>query len=319
MAPKNNKPTTPKQPAAKAAPADQPKVNPASLSTEQFYSGEQERQAAIADVTRLRREFDTTTTKGAAAFAKDPAAQAALARLDKAKSAVGMRTSAQDLAALNRIATSDTATMKKDAQGRMTAAPTRAERNVTKELNRPSRQYFRQSYESQLNDPTRVPLVKPRTQAPDGTIVDKPTKEVIEENKRYGWDFSNARYGWVLGGEPGEERWLVGLIGGKRIAPTTNITTLDLARDQWMSDTETLGEVTNKYIPSITKGKGWQQGIGGVTPTGSEVTLDELARVIPEIKFSEFQEIIYQLTLERDTDITVDDILGKYNEMYGEG
>ena len=64
---------------------------------------EAERKAALDEVTRLRREFDTTTSKGAKEFAASPEAQDALARLDAAKSAVGLRTSAEDLALLNKL------------------------------------------------------------------------------------------------------------------------------------------------------------------------------------------------------------------------
>jgi Skp family chaperone for outer membrane proteins len=269
------------------------------------YSTEPERRAALEEVTALRRQFDTTTGKGAAAFAKDPAAQAALARLDAAKSAAGMRTAAQDLAALNRIDTQFT------AQGK-------TQEEVTQRLNVKPEQYFKKVYAT-VNDITRVPPIEPRLKTSDGKLTNKVPQEVIEENKRYGWDYSNARLGWVLTGSEGEQKWAIGLIGGQRIAPKTSITTLELAKDQWMSDTETLGEVTSKYIPNLTRNQGWQQGVGGVTPTGSQVTLDELAQAIPEIKYSQFQEIIYQLTLEKDEDITIEDILDKYDKMFGKG
>jgi len=61
------------------------------------------RQAAVAEVTRLREKFDTRTTAGARAFAADAEAQAAMAALDAAKSAVGLRTAAEDLALLNKL------------------------------------------------------------------------------------------------------------------------------------------------------------------------------------------------------------------------
>jgi hypothetical protein len=61
------------------------------------------RQAAVAEVNRLREKFDTRTAAGARAFAADAEAQAAVAALDAAKSAVGMRTAAEDLALLNKL------------------------------------------------------------------------------------------------------------------------------------------------------------------------------------------------------------------------
>ena len=104
-----------------------------------IYSTEPERQAALAEVTKLRRQFDTTTAKGAAAFAKSKEAQDALKRLDASKTAAGMRTSKQDLAALNKYATSNVATAD------MTPAQRKEERVG---LNQPSRQYFAQVQEA---------------------------------------------------------------------------------------------------------------------------------------------------------------------------
>ena len=275
------------------------------------YSTEPERRAAVDELTALRRELKTETAAGAKTAKSDPRFIAAQARLDAAKSAGGMRTSAEDLAALNKIATRDISTAD------MTPAQKRAERQA---LNQPSRQYFKQVRET-INDITRPPAFAPRIKAPDGSVTNKISQFIIDENKKYNWDYSEGRLVWALVGEPGKEKWGVGLMGGKKIAPTVNIVTQELARDQWMSDTETLGEVTQKYIPSITNNRGWGDSvkINQLTPGGSAVTLDELAEAIPEIKFTQFQEVIYQLTLEKDTDITIEDILDKYNEMYGEG
>jgi hypothetical protein len=61
------------------------------------------RQAAVAEVTRLREKFNTRTAAGARAFAADAEAQAAVAALDAAKSATGLRTAAEDLALLNKL------------------------------------------------------------------------------------------------------------------------------------------------------------------------------------------------------------------------
>ena len=177
------------------------------------YQTEPERRAAIDEVTRLRRKFDTTTAKGAKAFAADPEAQAALARLDAAKKAAGMRTSAEDLAALNKIATSDTATMKKDEQGRMTAAPTKAERAVTKELNQPSKQYFKE-VKSALTNPEQRPTWEIR-----GTVL---TPEWTQELTSKGFDISEAQNEWVLVDDPKSpsgKRWGRTIVGIKAPAP----------------------------------------------------------------------------------------------------
>jgi len=61
------------------------------------------RQAAVAEVTRLREKFNTRTAAGARAFAADAEAQAAVAALDAAKTGVGLRTAAEDLALLNKL------------------------------------------------------------------------------------------------------------------------------------------------------------------------------------------------------------------------
>lgn len=262
------------------------------------YSTEPERKAALAEVTALRRQFDTTTAKGAAAFAKSPEAQAALARLDAAKSASGMRTSAQDLAALNKIATSNTATMKKQ-DGKMTAAPTKAERNVTKQLNAPSRQYFKQVQQAYKN-PDKVP-----TWRPDKTV----TPEMLEEYAKGGTDASKARWDWVWTENPKTKkgRWAVGLVGLIKQKPTdmNNADALDI----FYSDSAPIGQA--RQIPLIKR--------PAYNGAWNSISLDELEEALPEITFSQLQELYYQLTLERDTDITIEDILDKYDETYGEG
>jgi hypothetical protein len=263
--------------------------------TESFnWSVEAERKAALEQVTALRRQFDTTTAKGAKAFAVNKEAQAALARLDAAKSAAGMRTSAQDLAALNKTATSDTATMKKNAEGRMTAAPTKAERAVTKELNAPSKQYFKQVNQA-YNNPDVVPGVKVPKQV---------TPDLIQEYAQYNTDASKARFDWVWvpDAREGKGRWGMGLVGLVRKKPA------DLANasqdDIWYSD--------SAPIAQARKGSSWNS-------TFNNISLDELEEALPNITFSEFQELYYRLTLERNTDITIEDILDKYDEMFGEG
>lgn len=272
------------------------------------YSTEPERRAALEELTALRRELKTETAAGARAAKSDPRFIAAQQRLDAAKSAAGMRTSAQDLAALNRIATRNVSTAD------MTPAQRKTERQA---LNQPSRQYFKQVTQAQeagLTDPTKVPFWKPKVLDP---VTGKPTGKIpqqwIEENKKYGNDYTNGRLDWMLvEPEPGQFKWAVGLVGHRRLKPTTNVTTIELAKDQWMSGAESLGEVTQKYVPSITGNRGWRTGVSGVS-------LDELAQALPEIDWMQFQEIIYRLTLEKNNDITIEDVLDKYDEMYGEG
>jgi hypothetical protein len=277
------------------------------------YNAEPERQAALAEVTKLRRKFDTTTAKGAKAFAKDPEAQAALARLDAAKSAAGMRTSKQDLAALNRIATSDTATMKKDGQGRMTAAPTKAERAVTKDLNAPSKQYFKQVQQAYKN-PDVVPTWSTRKQI---------TPEQIAEASNYNVNLNNARYDWVWYENPntGKGRWALGIIGALENPPKE---TLDPDKRTyigglWRSDSSTVKEINDLWKSSVTQGGA--PYIENTSPTGGGNTIDfnELEQALPKLKYSQFQEIIYRLSLERDEDITIEDILDKYDDLYGGG
>jgi uncharacterized protein YdbL (DUF1318 family) len=263
------------------------------------YSTEPERKAALAEVTALRRQFDTTTAKGAKAFAASKEAQDALKRLDAAKSAAGMRTSAEDLAALNRVATGSTGTTVKTADGRFTAKnQTKEEQAVTKQLNQPSRQYFKQVTQAQresLTDESKVPFWKSNNQV---------TPEMIQEYAQSGADASKARFDWVWTKDPesGKGRWNVGLIGVVQQKPA------DLAKadqlDIFYSDSAPLAQAR--------KGSSWNA-------TFNNISLDELEEALPNITFSEFQELYYRLTLERNTDITIEDILDKYDEMFGEG
>lgn len=253
------------------------------------YSTEPERQAALKELTALRRELKTETAAGAKAAAKDPRFIAAKERLDAAKSAAGMRTSAEDLAALNKIDTQLTAKGKTPEQ-------------ITARLNKPSTQYFKQVAET-VKDPTRIPPFKPRNQI---------TPEMIAEANKYGYDYSKARMDWVLvEPEPGKKQWAVGVVGALKKKPTGPIIDANTAQDYWMSDAVSLGEASKAIGDSPTK-NAWSRTFDGIN-------LSELSQAIPEIKFSEFQEVIYQLTLERDTDITIEDILDKYDDMYGEG
>jgi len=253
------------------------------------YSTEAERRAALAEVTALRRQFDTTTAKGAAAFAKDSAAQAALARLDAAKSAAGMRTAAQDLAALNKVAASDPTSAK-------------ADRAITKELNQPSKQYFKEVQQAYKN-PDVVPNWKPSK-----TI----TPDILQRFDESGYDASKARYDWVLiEDNKGRPRWAMGVIGALR-KPPAQIANPSDAIQYWMSDGVSVGEMVNSIIPQVSGGKTWNSSF-------QNIDFNQLAEAIPEMRYSQFQEIMYQLSLAKDDDITIEDILDKYDEMYGKG
>jgi hypothetical protein len=283
------------------------------------YSTEPERRAALEELTKLRRELKTETSAGAKAAAKDPRFIAAKERLDTAKSAAGMRTSAEDLAALNRTATSDTATMKKDAQGRMTSAPTKSERAVTKELNAPSKGYFKQVQESYSN-PDQIPTWKPNK-----TL----TSDIISEANAKGFDFSKARYDWIwTESEPnfgdrvkGKGQWAIGLIGTKMLPPEKPFQAgvddaSEYALKAYASDSINAREWLNfveQNRQSLGKGKSF------TNPFGVNIQPTEIVKALPDIKYSEIQEIVYRLTLEKDNDITIQDILNKYKELYGEG
>ena len=262
------------------------------------YDAEAERRAALAEVTALRRELKTETAKGAKAAASDPRFIAAQQRLDAAKSAAGMRTAAEDLAALNKIATADTGTSVKTAPGTFTAKnQTAEERAVTKDLNAPSRNYFKKVQQAYKN-PDVVPTWNPGKEL---------TADVVQEYAQYGTDLSKARYDWVWREDPKTNNgsWAVGLVGALKAKPTDmeKATPLDI----FYSDSAPLAEARQiKNQPS------WNA-------TFQNISLDELEQALPGITFSEFQEIYYQLTLERDTDITIEDILDKYDDMFGEG
>lgn len=254
------------------------------------YKTEAERRAALEEVTRLRREFDTTTAKGAKAFAASKEAQAAMKRLDEAKSAAGMRTRAEDLAALNKFATSD----------KPTSAQTPTQRKEVREaLNQPSRQYFNQVKEAYKN-PDVVPTWKTPKQV---------TPDLIQEYAGYGADASKARFDWVWTENPetGKGRWGMGLIGLLQPKPTdiTQANKLDI----FYSDSAPIGQARKiTAVPSAAYNASW-----------NNVNLDELEEAIPEMTFSQLQEVYYRLTLEKDVDITIEDILDKYDELYGKG
>lgn len=291
------------------------------------YSTEPERVKALEELTALRRELKTETASGARAAAKDPRFIAAKERLDAAKKAAGMRTSAQDLAALNRL-----------SAGKKTA------KQVTEVLNARTMQYGAQLQEAYKN-PDKVPTWSGRTR-----FGRKFTPEDIQFARQYDLDLRNARLDWVWyepkddAGNPieGEASWRLGVIGAKTIPKDRSgyLSDADYATDLFAGDRINLGEWAKTgmgaRVPAMvqfTKGKPTEreqylldQAKGqfytaynpfrGMLDTQKIV---ELTQALPELKYTEIQEILYRLTLEKDTDITIEDILDKHDELYGEG
>lgn len=292
-----------------------------------IYTTEPERRKAIQELTALRRELKTETAAGAAAAAKDPRFIAAKERLDKAKSAAGLRTSAQDLELLNRIDTG-----KKSGEA------------VTSRLNTQFNRYYEQAAAAYKN-PEKVPTWTPG----EFTI----TKEDIDYGKLYDKDLSNARWDWVWYvprtelGEPGEPGWRLTIIGSKTIPKdrSDHLDDDDYVTDLFGADRITLGEWARQggktgSAPELvhwTKGKASERQemylgafrnrfyknyfpFGESLPIAKqEEIVQELVEALPNIKYSELEEVIYRLTLEKDNDITADDVLNKYNELFGEG
>lgn len=281
MAPKNNKPAAKPATVAKAA---QPKVDPTTLSTTEIYSGEQERQAAIADVTRLRREFDTTTAKGAAAFAKSPEAQAALARLDKAKSAVGMRTSAQDLQALNTV----------QGQGQ------------TKALNQPSQQYFQSVY-------SRGEM-KPLWEAPPASF----KKETVDQWLDKGYDIKDSYFTWTW--DKKSNQWKVQALGSKYVGPIGDFETAPLDSKPtinmrlWQAGKIDLsGWLKN----DSTYGTGTSSGI--MNQLGQVNGLDEIVKKYPNLTYKEFIATMYEGLFGKGGVLKPDEFIEIYEQIFGAG
>jgi hypothetical protein len=256
------------------------------------YSTEAERRAAIEEVTRLRREFDTTTAKGAKAFAADPEAQAALARLDAAKSAAGMRTAAEDLAFINKVDTGQ-----------------KTDKQVTKALNQPSRQYFNQVTEAYSN-PSIVPTWSPPKRV---------TPADITQQQEKGIDLTKARYDWVWYKKDEDDlgRWAIGLVGSKLVPPKNEFRPgiddpVDYGLKWFASDSATISQWANFIQQNKPEGK-----INNLFAIAASV--DEIAEALPDIKYSELQEIVYRLTLKNDTEITIEDILDMYDDLFGKG
>ena len=267
------------------------------------YGTEPERQAAIAEVTRLRRKFDTTTAKGAKAFAADPEAQAALARLDKAKSAAGMRTAAEDLAALNKIATSDTATMK-EKDGRMVPAPTKAERAVTKELNAPSKQYFKQVREA-LTNPEQRPTWEVK-----GTVLNpKWEKELVAK----GFDVSGAKNEWILVDDeksPTGKRWNRTVIGIKPPAPTEPFNPEQDNAVSYGMQNYFAGKTTAGEFEDFVSTNG--MNLGNATFNG--IRWSEITENLPNITYQELERLFLYYGNQVDN---IEELVSAYEILFG--
>lgn len=281
MAPKNTKSTQTTKPVAKVAKAAQPKVDPTKLTTPQIYSGEQERQAAIAEVTRLRREFDTTTSKGAKAFAADPEAQAALARLDAAKSAVGMRTAAQDLQALNTL------------QGK----------GQTRALNQPSQQYFQSVY-------GRGEL-KPLWEAPAGAY----RKDAVNKYLEQGYDIRDSYFTWSW--DDKDKQWKVQALGPKYVGKLENYETAapdkkpEVGLKYWEA-----GKVDLQGYINLTN----KDENDGIYLAALDINVDglgQIARTLPNITWKQFYATVWEALDGKPGKLEPFQFVEAYQEIFG--
>lgn len=264
--------------------------------TESFnWSVEQERRDAVAELTALRRELKTDTAAGAKAAAKDPRFIAAQQRLDAAKTNVGMRTSAQDLAALNKLDGSRTPTGTTTRGEQVTAkATSRAERATTKALNAPSQQYFK-SVTKAFQDPTTAPLLRlpevtdeviRNLQETYNTGNDEGFKSVIE-NANYEWR-------WIEPNTVGNKKGYWGIVlnaesvtTGPKVTPQEIETASaenaqDIAMRMFRSGeytAEEVGAFLDRFRP------------GGSGIEMQFILFDDLRNMFPEINTLEFQRI----------------------------
>ncbi len=265
------------------------------------YGVEPERRAAVEELTALRRELKTETAKGAKAAAKDPRFIAAKERLDKAKSAAGMRTSAEDLAALNRIATSDTATMK-EQDGKMVPAPTKAERAVTKQLNQPSRQYFNQVKQALVN-----PEQRPTWKVSGDPLAPTWRKELEAK----GFDTSEAESEWILVDDeksPTGKRWNRTVIGIKAPAPaeyTERDTPVGYGMQLFMSGKANIDQM-NEFVTS----KGGTLG----NSTFNGILWSEIAENLPGITYKDLERLFIFYGNEVDN---IEELVAAYEMLYG--
>lgn len=271
------------------------------------YGTEPERQKAVQELTALRRELKTETAAGAKAAKSDPRFIAAQQRLDAAKSAAGMRTSAEDLAALNRIATSDTATMKKDEQGRMTAAPTRAERNVTKQLNQPSRQYFGQVKQALVN-----PEQRPTWEVKGTVLAPKQQQELTAK----GFDVSGAKNEWILVDDensPTGKRWNRTVVGIKAPAPKDPFDpTKDNPANYGMQVFFAGKSTANEFDEFVTNNSNGRRALENATFNG--IRWSEIADNLPNITYQELERLFVYYGNQVDN---IEELVSAYEILFG--
>jgi len=290
--------------------------------TEQSFNwtGEQERRDALAEVTKLRRDFDTTTAKGAKAFANNPEAQAALARLDAAKTGVGMRTSAQDLTALNKIDGSKIPTGITATRGgaAVTATPTsKTERATTQALNAPSKEYFK-SVTQAFRDPNNKPLLRlpevtdaiRETLQNEWTSGDAPGWESLIDSANYEWK-------WVEPGTLGNKKGYWGMAINARGILTGPVPTqeeIDSANSETASDLVSRLWRTGKY--SLEQVSSWakQFNPAGLGMSDSGIVLEDLLLLFPEITSVVHQRVINEMIRNNNWPPTIE----KYKETYRE-
>jgi hypothetical protein len=269
--------------------------------TESFnWSAEQERRDAVAEITALRRELKTETAAGAKAAAKDPRFIAAQQRLDAAKTGVGMRTSAQDLAALNaldgsRTPTGTTATRR---GGAVTAKPTtKAERATTKALNAPSQEYFR-TVTKAFQDPDNKPLLR----LPELTdAIRQKLQEEFNTGNTPGFETNiedaNYEWRWVEPGTIGNKKGYWGLaintestvkgpaIAQEEIDNASSSNASDVAMKMWRSGQFSITQVTDFLNKFPTAG---QIEI-------SQILMNDLRNLFPNIESADFQRVISRM------------------------
>jgi len=268
--------------------------------TESFnWSAEQERRDAVAELTALRRELRTETAAGAKAAAKDPRFIEAQQRLDAAKTGVGMRTSAQDLAALNKIDATRTPTGTTARSGRQVTAQatTRAERATTQALNAPSKDYFR-TVTKAFQDPENKPLLR----LPELTdAIRQKLQEEFNTGNTPGFETNiedaNYEWRWIEPGAANNKKGYWGMvintesivkgpaIAQEEIDTASSNNASDVAMKMWRSGQFSITQVTDFLNKFPTAG---QIEI-------SQILMNDLRNLFPTIESADFQRVISRM------------------------
>lgn len=272
------------------------------------YGTEPERQKAVEELTALRRELKTETAAGAKAAKSDPRFIAAQQRLDAAKSAAGMRTSAQDLAALNKIATSETGTQVRSGQKKVTAAgQSKADQAITKQLNAPSRQYFNQIKDA-LTNPEQRPTWEVR-----GTIL-APTQK--QELITKGFDVSGAKNEWILIDDeksPTGKRWGRTVVGIKAPAPKEAFNPSKDNPTSYGMQVFLAGKSTaDEFDKFVTKNSDGRRALENAAI--NNIRWSEIADNLPNITYQDLERlfIYYGNRVE-----TVEELVAAYEILFG--